>query len=184
MIITYHGVECFKIAQGDLSLVFNPDSKMSADVTLITHGKGEVAEKSGFIIDGPGEYENKDIFVKGFLSQAKDSLNTIYLVTFEGMKLCFLGALSNPELKPETLEAIEDLDLLFVPVNTLGPAAAYKLAVSLEPAVIIPMDYALTSLEQFKKEGGMKNGETTDKLVVKKKDLEGREGDIIILKEE
>jgi len=187
MIISYHGVECFKIAQGDLSLVLNPTSKLSADVTLFTSKSGlpiEASAKAGFVIDGPGEYENKDIFIKGFLSEAKDHLNTIYLITFEGMKLCFLGALSNPELKSETLEAIEDVDILFVPVNTLGPAAAYKLAVSLEPAIIIPMDFDKTTLEQFKKEGGVKNGDTMDKLVIKKKDLEGKEGDIIVLKEE
>lgn len=184
MIITYHGVECFKIAQGDLSLVLNPTSKMSADVTLFTTGRSDVSEKSGFVIDGPGEYENKDIFIKGFLSQGKDRLNTIYLITFEGMKLCFLGALSDPALKSEILEAIEDVDILFVPVSTLGPTAAYKIAVSLESKVIIPMDYDKSDLGLFLKEGGEKNGDVLDKLVVKKKDLEGKEGEIITLKEE
>lgn len=186
MIISYQGVECFKISQGDLAIVTNPTSKISADVTLFTTLKGEVAEKSGFVIEGPGEYEIKDIFIKGFLSQAKDHLNTIYMISFEGMKLCFLGALLDPALKPETLEALEDIDILFVPVGgseVLDPAAAYKLAVSLEPSVIIPMHYDGTTLAQFIKEGGEKV-EPLDKFVVKKKDLEGKKGDIVVLKQE
>ena len=187
MIISYQGAESFKISQGDLTLAVNPQSKVSADITLFTTGSSETAEKSGFVMSGPGEYEIKDVFIKGFLSQAKDKLNTIYLISFEGMKLCFLGALSNAELPTKTLEALEDIDILFVPTGgetVLDAAAAYKLAVSLEPSVIIPMHYTKTTLEQFLKEGGEKNAEALDKFVVKKKDLEGKEGEIVVLKEE
>src|SRR3990167_8123491 len=145
MIITYHGAECFKISQGDLALVLNPQSKMSAGITLFSNGRSETAEKSGFIIDGPGEYEIKDVFVKGFLSEGPaKKINTIYLISFEGINLCFLGALANPTLPDEILEAIEDIDILFVPTGgggTLDPVSAYKLSVSLEPSVIIPMHY-------------------------------------------
>lgn len=186
--MSYQGAGAFKISQGDLTLALNPGAKVSADVTLFTTGRSEVAEKSGFVIDGPGEYEIKDIFIKGFLSEGiGKKVNTIYLITFEGMKLCFLGALANPALSVETLEAIEDIDILFTPVGqgTLDPASAYKLAVSLEPSVIIPMYYDKPSLDKFIKEGGSKSGvESLDKLVVKKKDLEGKEGEILILKEE
>ena len=175
VIITYQGGDSFKISQGDLTLVVNPKTKVTADVTLFTGPRAETAEKAGFVIDGPGEYEVKDVFIKGFLHRAEGVLKTIYLITFEGMKLCFLGALG-------TVEEIEDVDILFVPVGT-DAAAAYKLAVSLESAIIIPMQYDKNSLGQFLKEGGEK-GESIDKFVVKKKDLEGKEGDIVVLKEE
>ncbi len=183
MIISYQGQECFKISQGDLGIVTNPTSKISADVTLFTTGRSETSDKSGFVVEGPGEYEIKDIFIKGFLSEGKERLNTVYMISFEGMKLCFLGALSDPNLKSETLEAIEDVDILFAPVDTLGVAPAYKLAVSLEPRVIIPMAYTKQSLEQFIKEGGEKV-EAVEKFVVKKKDLEGKKSEIVVLKEE
>ena len=203
MIISYQGVECFKISQGDLTLAVNPisrDSKQGeptrfgADITLITtnhpdtNGRDQTSrgDNSSFVIEGPGEYEIKDVFIKGFLSEAQDLLNTIYLITFEGMRLCFLGSLTNSELKSEVLETLEDIDILFVPVgggNVLEPAAAYKLAVSLEPSVIIPMHYKPESLAQFLKEAGQKV-EAIDKLVVKKKDLEGKEGEVIVLKED
>ncbi len=186
MIISYQGQDTFKISQGDLSLVFNPQSKVSADITLFSTTRSETSEKSGFVIAGPGEYEIKDIFIKGFLSEGKDHLNTLYMITFEGMKLCFLGSLVNPQLTPETLESLEDVDILFVPVGgdeVLAPAAAYKLAVSIEPAVIIPMHYNKQTLDQFVKEGGEKV-DSIEKFVVKKKDLEGKEGEIVVLKEE
>ena len=183
MIISYQGLDSFKISQGDLAVAVNPQAKTSADVTLFSSGRAETSEKSGFVIDGPGEYEIKEVFIKGFLTEGKDRLNTIYLITFEGMKLCYLGAIANPELSSETNEAIEDVDILFVPVNTLDPAAAYKLAVALEPKVIIPMNFDNKTLEQFLKEGGEKV-EPIDKFVVKKKDLEGKEGEIVLLKEE
>ena len=204
MIITYHGLESFKISQGDVTLALNPISKDSkskstrfgADITLITtnlpdfNGRDQTSrgDKESFVIDGPGEYEIKDIFIKGFLSEGlENKINTIYLILFEGMNLCFLGAFSNPQLSVETLEAIEDVDILFVPAGgagTLDPASAYKLAVSLEPGVIIPMHYTETSLEQFIKEGGETKVESLDKFVVKKKDIEGKEGEIVVLKEE
>ncbi len=176
VIITYQGEESFKISQGELTLAINPKSKVSADVTLFTSALTETAEKSGFVITGPGEYEVKDIFIKGFLHKVGESFKTIYLITFEGMKLCFLGALGE-------VEEIEDVDILFVPVGSEA-AGAYKLAVSLEASIIIPMSYDKTSLSQFLKEAGEKDVEPQEKFVVKKKDLEGKEGEVVVLKEE
>jgi len=204
MIISYHGAECFKISQGDITLALNPISKDSkfkptrfgADITLITtnlpdfNGRDQTSrgDKSSFVIDCSGEYEIKDVFIRGFLSEGPDKkINTIYLISFEGMNLCFLGALANPILPDETLEAVEDVDILFVPIGTggtLDPVSAYKLAVSLEPSVIIPMYYSKLALEQFIKEGGETGVESLDKFVVKKKDLEGKESEIVVLKEE
>lgn len=210
MIISYQGVESFKISHGDLVLAVNPvskdsrfkSSKFGADVTLITTNHPDLAgreetsrgDKQSFIVDGPGEYEIKDIFIKGFLAKSeyggKELLNTVYLINFEGMNLCFLGALING-LSPETLEKIEDVDILFTPIGgdgVLDATEAYKLAVSLEPAVIIPMHYGQVgdkdALKRFLKEGGEEKAEPQDKLVIKKKDLEGKKGEIIVLKEE
>lgn len=164
MIVSFQGGESFRVSQGDLTLAINPQSKTSADITLFTGKRSEVAEKSGFVIEGPGEYEVKDIFVKGFMDRT-------FLITFEGMKLCFLGSEANQE-------EIDDVDILFVRPN------AYKAAVALEPSLIIPMNYDKSSLEQFLKEGGETKVEPIDKLVVKKKDLEGKEGEIVVLKQE
>jgi len=204
MIVTYHGRECFKITQGSVTLAFNPISKDSkskttrfgADVTLVTtnlpdfNGVDQTSrgDKSSFVINGPGEYETKDVFVKGFLSEGPGKkINTIYLVSFEEVNICFFGALANPILPEEIQEAMENVDMLFVPLgegSTLDPTSAYKLAVSIEPSVIVPMYYTKQALGQFIKEGGKANVELLDKFVVKKKDLEGKTGEIVVLKEE
>lgn len=190
MIITYQGTESFKISQGDLSIAVNPMSaRGSADITLISSSVF-AGDGKGFVIQGPGEYEVKDIGIKGFLSEstydAVRRINTIYMISFEGMNLCFLGPLSNPALSSDTLENLEDIDILFVPLadGTLDPAAAYKLAVSLEPSVIIPMHFTADSLNKFVKEAGGEKATPIDKLVVKKKDLDGKEGEIVVIKEE
>lgn len=208
MIITYLGGQFFKVQFGDTTLAFNPISKDSklkasrfgADVAFITtnhedfNGIEQVThgEKAPFAVTGPGEYEKQGVFIKGFLSESeyggKKRINTIYTVNLENMNLCFLGALNNPELKSETIEALDEIDILFVPIGgegVLEPAKAYKLAVSLQPKIIIPMHYdevgIKDALKVFLKEGG-ESPSPEDKLTLKKKDLEGKEGDIIVLK--
>lgn len=189
MVITYQGEESFKISQGNLTIAVNPSTRAGADITLISSRAFE-ADGKGFVIDGPGEYEVKDISIKGFPSESmlggKKRINTIYMVGLDSINLCFLGALSNPELSSDTTEDLEDIDILFVPVGegTLDAAAANKLAVSLEPAIIIPMHYTQESLKKFLKESGADESQTLEKLVVKKKDLDGKEGEIIILNKE
>lgn len=208
MIITYLGVQAFKVQFGEIVLAFNPVSKDSkfksarfgADVALITtndedmNGAENVAhgEKKPFVISGPGEYEIKDVFIKGFQSESeykgKKRLNTIYTVTLEGMNLSFLGALSKTELSVEANEALGETDILFLPIGgegVLDAATAYKFAVKLEPKLIIPMHYGEVggkdALKTFLKEGGEEGTKPEDKLTLKKKDLEGKEGEIVVL---
>lgn len=211
MVITHHGGQCFKVTLGDLTLVFDPISKgaslpsvrFGADVALISrnhpdmNGIDEVTygDKVPFMIAGPGEYEKAGVVVQGFLSAsayglekgATEAVNTIYSVELEDMTLVHLGALSGKELPKDAREGIDEVDVLFVPVGgegVLTPAQAHELAVSLEPKIIIPMHWsgigAPKSLEAFLKEAG--NGsEKTDKLTLKKKDLIGKDGSILVL---
>jgi len=207
MIITYFGGEFFKVQFGDTTLAFNPISKESslkpsrfgADIVLstthhpdfngfdqVTHG-----EKKPFIVSGPGEYEINDVFIKGLPSESKygdkDLINTIYKVSLENMNICFLGAINNTELKTETIEALDEIDILFVPIGgegVLDPIKAYKLAVSLQSKIIIPMHYGdigiKDSLKTFLKESG-ENPKSESKLTLKRKDLDGKEGDVMLL---
>lgn len=208
MIISYHGLESFKLQFGDIIIAYNPISKESsfkptkygADIALISTNHAdfngadmaERGDRMPFVISGPGEYEIKEVFIKGFQSSSeyggKPRLNTIYTVALEGMNLCFLGAQSTTELTHDTQEGIESVDILFVPIGgegVLSPAEAYKLAVSLEPKIIIPMHYGevgdKNALKTFLKEGGAEGADVLEKLTIKKKDLEGKEGDIVVL---
>ena len=99
------------------------------------------------------------------------------------MTLVHLGALADEELSKEARENLGEIDVLFVPIGgdgVLTPAKAHELAVSLEPKIIIPMHYDEKTLQAFLKAAG--NGsETVDKLTLKKKDLIGRDGSIIVV---
>ena len=208
MIITYQGVEFFKVQFGDTILAFNPISKESkfkstrffADVALVSanhsdfNGTDNLSYngKDPLVISGPGEYETKGVFIKGFQSKTnydgKERINTVYIVVLEGMTLCFLGALSDEKLCPEFMEAIEDVDILFLPIGddgVLDTVKANKLAVTLEPKIIIPMHYdgvgSSGALKKFLKEAGEEDTKPIDKLTIKKKDLDGKEGDVIVL---
>ncbi len=210
MIITYQGVEFFKVQFGDTTLAFNPISKDSkfkntrffADIALVSlnHPDMNGVEnlsyngKDPFVISGPGEYEVKDIFIKGFASKSmyggKEKINTIYSVTLENMNMCFLGALSDINLSSEVKEALGDVDILFVPVGddgVLDAAHAEKLSVEIEPKIIIPMHFgsvgAKDALKKYLKEAGEESVKPIDKLTLKKKDLEGKLGDTIVLSE-
>ena len=206
MIITGYGHEFFKIQFGDLVVAFNPISKDSklkgsrfgADIALLsintpeTNGIEQLSfgEKKPFVISGPGEYEIKDVFIKGFAGgKSKDNkLNTIYFISLEGMSICFLGALpSKDDISTDAKSALESVDILFVPIGgdgVLTASEAYKLAVSIEPKIMIPIHYSddasgKSALKTFIKEG--EGGEELEKLTLKKKDLEGKDGDIVVL---
>lgn len=210
MIITYHGADFFKVSFGDTTIAVNPISKDSkikgksfgSDITLISlnssdhNGSDSTSrgEKESFVIKGPGEYEVSGVFIKGFLSKSiygdEERVNTIYTVSLENINLCFLGALSEKDLPAETKEAIDGVDILFVPIGgegVLDPASAHKLAVQFEPKVIIPSHFAgvgeKDSLKKFLKESGEESVKPVDKLTIKRKDIEAMEGEVIVLEE-
>jgi L-ascorbate metabolism protein UlaG (beta-lactamase superfamily) len=211
MVITHHGGQCFKVTLGDLTLVFDPISKkgslpavrFGADLALVTrnhpnmNGTEEVSfgGKEPFVINGPGEYEHSGVTVQGFLTKSEYGLgqgeevamNTVYAVSLEGMTLVHLGALSDPMLSQEAREAIDEIDVLFMPVGgdgVLDAAKAAKLAVTLEPRIIIPMHWdgmgEPKALEAYLKE---ESGEAqkVDKLTLKKKDAAEKDGAIIVI---
>lgn len=215
MIITYFGGECVKVQFGDTVLAFNPpsrDSKLKAPrfgadvvfstvahkdfngVDIVSHG-----ERRPFIIAGPGEYEIKGVVVRGFATESEYDLpaqaggvkriNTVYTVILEGMKICFLGALSTVRIPSALQEALDEIDILFVPIGgdgVLSPEEACAFAVSLEPRIIIPIHFAgvgqTQAIKLFLRESGEKESAFQEKLTIRKKDTEGKEGEIALLK--
>jgi len=206
MIITYLGKQFFKIGQGSLTMAFNPiskDSKLAGSVSrfgsdvalsttnhpdyngfeMVSHG-----DTIPFEISGPGDYEIKDIFIHGTMTQSeiegKKYINTIYSFVLDNISVCFLGALSDEKFSTSVREQIDSPDILFVPIGDNGmldPAKAYKLATTLEPKIIIPMDYDEKSLKAFLKEAGQENEKPIDKLTIKAKDILESEGKVVVL---
>lgn len=211
MVITHHGGQCFKVTFGDLTLVFDPIAKgasipsvrFGADIALVSrnhadmNGVAEVTygDKEPFAITGPGEYEKEGVTVQGFLTKSQyglakgqaEAINTVYAVKLEGMTLVHLGALSDTTLSLEAREAIDEIDVLFVPVGgdgVLDPAEAAKISTFLEPKIIIPMHWSgmgeKDALDTFIKAAGGES-EKMDKLTLKKKDAAEKDGAIMVI---
>ena len=214
MILTYHEGACIKAVAGDTTLVFGPISKGSknfkptnfgADVAFISlshpdmNGADEAGrgDKKPFIVNGPGEYEVKEITAAGFpsgsfysgpsfakASEGKEGkINTVYQIHFDDMSIMYLGALGDLDLPQDVLE-MDSPDILILPIGgqgTLNPAEAAKLAVKLEAKLIIPILYDDKTLKQFLKEAGDEGVKPVDKLTLKRKDLADKDGDVVVL---
>ena len=204
MVITYYGLSCFKVQSGDLTIVFDPPSKDSelkpprfevhAALSSHAHPKHNGAKelpgkKEGgpFVISGPGEYEMDGLAIDGIPSfhdgagGKKLGRNTIYKVKMEEITLCHLGDFGEAELRPETLEAIGEVDVLFLPVggkDVLDAEGAAKVLNQIEPKIAIPMHFSKPG--EFLEELGEKTLQAEEKFTFKKKEL-GAEGTKVVL---
>jgi len=212
-------MESFKIQSGDFVLAFNPISKKSkfkptrfgADVVCVSMNHPDFngieqtlsKNKKTFIVEGGGEYEREGVFIKGYQSitkyDNKERMNTIYSVLLDNINIGFLGALGSNGIDGELREALNGIDILFVPIggkDVLDATQAYKLAIKLGAKIIIPMCYeeigALNlqsgekkdAIKKFLKESGNENMKAVKKLTLKKNDLTDKEGEVIVLEKQ
>ncbi|PIS39532.1 MAG: hypothetical protein COT33_01465 [Candidatus Nealsonbacteria bacterium CG08_land_8_20_14_0_20_38_20] len=215
MQIIWHGQSCFEIIttpakNGQVKIVVDPFSeeiglrlpKLEADIVLVTHshsGHNNVKAISGtpFLVEGPGEYEIKNVFIQGIASFHDSSPSeargerTIYAIEAEEMRLCHLGDLGQNELTEEQLEKIGECDILMLPIGgtfTISAKEAVKIMSQIEPKITIPMHYQipklklkLDGLDKFLKPLGIKSIVPVNKLSLKKKDIPTEEAKIIVL---
>lgn len=203
MIITYHGAGMVKLQVGETIVAINPISKetsskaprFGADLALISlpdplyNGVENVTfgERVPFVVDGPGEYEVKGSFIRGVVSSGPNgAINTIYTLTLDNLNICHLGALASADLPEETVETIGVVDILFIPAgghSTLSAKAAEKVTGLIAPKLIIPVEWeSQEELKTFLKELGETGAEQTDKLTIKRRDLEGKESEVVVVK--
>jgi len=161
---------------------------LSADILLVTHNHRDHNNIKGvkgtpFVIQGPGEYEVKGVFIQGIPSFHDDKegkergQNTIYVIEAEEMRFCHLGDLGQKQLTDEQLEKIDGVDVLMIPVGgeyTIDSTTAQKVISQIEPKIVIPMHYALPKnkiklddVSKFLKTMGKNSIVPQDKLVVK-----------------
>lgn len=216
MQIIWHGQSFFEIITSSgknnyLTIGIDPFSseiglrvpKVRADIVLVTHSHydhNNIKEIEGnpFLIEGPGEYEIRQVFILGIPAFHDDNqgkergLITIYTIETEDLKICHLGDIGQKELNSDQLEKIGPVDILMIPVGgqyTISGKEAVKIMSQIEPKIIIPMHYALPKLkvklqevDKFLKMLGIKKLEPINKLTIKKKDLSEEEAKIILLK--
>ena len=193
MTINWYGEGCFRIQFKEAAILTDPldvnlsglkAPRIKADIiikTLIGLPPEQMPKGEEFLIYTAGEYEIKNIFIKGKTITGESGekfLKTIYLIEAEDLKILNLGHLSNP-LDPK-LFADEEIDVLVIPAGGepfLDIKESAKLINQLEPKIVIPSFYKITGLKRkagelkdFLKEFGV-SAEPLEKLNIRKKDL-------------
>lgn len=175
--------------------------RIKDDLVLVTHNHYDHNNVEGvdlqttMIIDGPGEYERKGIYVRGILSYHDKSkgqergLNTIYLIKAEDVAICHMGDFGQDKFEEHQLDDIGDVDILMLPVGgkyTIDYKEAVEVVGQIEPKVTIPMHYKIPGLnldidgvDKFVKELGL-TPEKADKYKIAKKNLPVEEVKLVI----
>ena len=206
MNIAWHGEGAVKIQTGETSVLINPYSKASGlaplrahvDIVCLAHGKKdheniEHIKDPSLVIEGAGEYESRGVAVEGIETEFggdPDTTPTFYVLQIEDMNICHLGAMSR-ELSQKQIDAIGDVDILFVPVgggDVYDAKRATEIANELEPRIVIPMYYKADGVKTkraevapFLKEIGAAGTEVEKTLTIKKHQLPQEETRIVVL---
>ncbi|HYE22659.1 MAG TPA: MBL fold metallo-hydrolase [Verrucomicrobiae bacterium] len=205
MQITWFGLSSFKIVSKEVTIITDPFGKETgltavrgnADVVITSDPNNSWSNNfssiSGtpFIINGPGEYNVKEVFVMGTSAESKASRTaTIYTIEVEGIRIAFFGPVKISELSDKQKEVLEGADIVLIPVGgkeVMGFEEAAKIATKLEPYYIIPHSYktpgltlSLDKLDKFLQEMGSKH-EEMEKLSLKKKELTAQTTSLVIL---
>ncbi len=206
MVIQKLGGYCYKLSSGQTTIALNPPStdsnfkvnKFGSDLVLVSvrhedfdgpdtasHG-----EKKPFVAVGPGEYEVGDITVKGFATPTEfegplmDVGNTAYIIDLDGIRVLALGAHSGEKLPQALRSELDTVGIVIVGVGkgALSAKAAHELMVALEPKIIIPYQVGKgDDVAQFVKAEGESMPKAVEKLTVRAKEVESKDGEIVVL---
>ena len=187
MQISYLGYDCLRVTTGGVTVVMHPlgkasgltASKNGADIVVSApgedydHGRG-----SAFVINSPGEYEVKGVFIYGHYLKKQKQI--AYLIKADGVRLLFLGRLKSKDVYAADMDFFKLGDVVAIPVGgngVLNAQQAVDLIAEIEPRIVLPIVYAMDGLKEdyatvdsFIKAFGGKS-ETLDKLKVSKSDL-------------
>lgn len=194
MDITWYGHACFRLRDKGATIVTDPYApsvgytlpKVRADIVTVSHDHAGHNYVSGVkdspkVIDGPGEYEIKGVFITGIATfhDRKKGMqrgrNTVFLFEMDGLTICHLGDLGHVPTQDQ-VEALSDVDILLIPVggtSTIGAPQAAEVISLLEPRIVIPMHYKtkglalkLAPVQQFLQEMGLKKLAAQESLKV------------------
>lgn len=208
MEIDWFGHACFRLRGRDGTVIVDPYAKEiglsfarpRGDIVTMSHAHPGHSFASGVkgdpkVIEGPGEYEIKNIFVTG-VPTAHDKkggkergANTVYVFDLDGLTICHLGDLGHVPTQAQ-IEALGNVNILLVPVggvSTIHAGEAAEIVSMLEPQIVIPMHFAhadlkfkLDSPAKFFKEMGIKAPSPVASLKMTKDNLP-KETQVVVL---
>jgi len=213
MIIKKLGHSCFKIKNSSASIICDPFDpkktglslpKQTANIVTVSHDHFdhnfiEIVEGEYFLINTPGEYEIKGVYIYGYKTfhdnknGAERGPNTVYSIKIDNINIVHLGDLGH-KLPDELVGELEETDVLLIPVGgtyTIEPEIATEVISQLEPSIVIPMHYKvdginadfdkLKTVEDFTKAMGWENVQKLDKLVLSSRSALPQDTQVVII---
>ena len=134
-IVTFSHADDAPVARG------KPKGKLSRDGTTLI----PTSLESAFVLDGPDEYEVKEVLLTGvrtYRDDARGSENgkgVSFVVEVDGVHTIHLGEIGHL-LSEEKLGDIGTVDIACVPIGgVLTPTKAAALIAQLDPKIVVPM---------------------------------------------
>ncbi|MCL1811822.1 MAG: MBL fold metallo-hydrolase [Methanomassiliicoccaceae archaeon] len=174
MRIRWHGHACFEFISDENSIITDPHDGKSigikppvsnANIVLISHDHFDhnaskiIKNEHIVLLSKNGKHNVRGIGVEGFSTfhdESNGSLrgeNTIYKFTVDGISICHCGDLGDIPSE-ETLEALKNVDIIFVPtgeIYTLSIPKVIKFLDIIKPKIIVPMHYMVGGLSMHLK---------------------------------
>jgi L-ascorbate metabolism protein UlaG (beta-lactamase superfamily) len=171
MEVTWYGRSCIRLRGKDAVVVNDPYQAVvgptgrgiTGDIVTYSHpddtplprAKGKPSRdgktllpsslESAFTLDGPGEYEVKEVLLTGVRTYRDDARGgdrgkqTSFVVELDGLHTIHLGDIGHL-LTEEKLGDIGSVDIACVPVGgSLSATRAAELVAQLDPRIVIPM---------------------------------------------
>ena len=171
MELTWYGRTCIRIRGKDAVVVADPYQSVvgptgrgiGGDVVTFSHpddaplprAKGKHSRdgrtllpsslESAFVLDGPGEYEVKEVLVTGVRTYRDDARGaqsgkqTAFVIEIDGVHTIHLGEIGHL-LSEEKLADIGPVDIVCVPLGgSLSPSQAAAVVAQFDPKIVIPM---------------------------------------------
>jgi L-ascorbate metabolism protein UlaG (beta-lactamase superfamily) len=209
MDITWYGLSCFRLVErGSVTVVSDPydpttgfgELNLKGDVVTISHDAPghnwvDAVKKVNYVLNRPGEYEIGGLFVTGVATYDPDGgdemrHNIIWVYQYDGLTVAHFGDLQHVPTQAQ-IEALGPINVLMIPVGAgvaLNGSQAVEVVRLIEPAIVIPMHYAvpgsnltLEPLNNFLAEMGVSSVEELDTLRVNPSNL-GEETQVVVLK--
>jgi L-ascorbate metabolism protein UlaG (beta-lactamase superfamily) len=149
-------------AHGRIHFDYPPLEGFEVDLLLVTHehrdhnGVEAVGGDPVTIRSSAGTFDSPVGQVVGVASEhdavagTQRGSNAIYSFTLDALRVCHLGDFGQPALRPEQIEAIGEVDVLFVPAGggpTVGGESAAQVVRDLRPRLVVPMHYRTPAID-------------------------------------